>query len=105
VTTNSILTGDDRALLAHHGAALLQAKDRYSSQRAALEAHCEFGDIARAPQLARAAWRGCLGKDEERRGTPGRYVLENARILQHDLVVRSRPAARDPGRTGSKPQL
>jgi hypothetical protein len=52
--SNSILSDHDRKLLARHGAELLEAEDRYGSQRAALEAHPELADTARALQLARA---------------------------------------------------
>jgi hypothetical protein len=50
----TILSEYDRTLLARHGVELLGAEERYGSQRAALEAHPELADTARALQLARA---------------------------------------------------
>ena len=51
---DSILTADDRALLAAHGAELLELEQRYGSQRGALEARPELAATGRALQVARA---------------------------------------------------
>src|SRR5262245_18919116 len=50
----SILSDAERALLEEQGERLLALEERYGSQRAALEAHPELGEVARALQRARA---------------------------------------------------